>query len=141
MQKLIRVLEATRKGPLTAPSARLAHDLTYIKETTASAGNHHDFQPGTGSSAGGSWTSQSFRFRGCGAHPRCVSKTIVRETPATDRHFHRPSLLRAAANTGASRTCLPIVAGHEYITKYVFPLEGCTMVCRGLVGGGSTWPT
>jgi hypothetical protein len=57
MRKLVRVLEATLKGPQTAPSARLIHDLTHAKEGTTSAGNHPDFQPGTGSATGRSGTN------------------------------------------------------------------------------------
>jgi hypothetical protein len=60
MRKLVRVLEATLKGPQAAPSARLTHDLTRAKEQTASAGSHPDFQPGTGSAAGGSGTNSAF---------------------------------------------------------------------------------
>ncbi len=56
MRKLVRVLEATLKGPQAAPGARLKHDLIRAKEQTASAGSHPDFQPGTGSSAGRSGT-------------------------------------------------------------------------------------
>lgn len=48
MQKLVRVLEATVKGPSAAPSARLTDDLIRVKEQTASAGDLPDFQPGTG---------------------------------------------------------------------------------------------
>ena len=57
MRKLVRVLEATLKGPQTAPSARLTHDLKSAKEQPASAGTHPHFQPGTGSAAGGLGTN------------------------------------------------------------------------------------
>lgn len=39
MQKLVRVLEATVKGPSAAPSARLTDDLKRVKEQPASAGD------------------------------------------------------------------------------------------------------
>jgi len=45
MRKLVRVLEATLKGPQTAPSARLTHDLKSAKEQPASAGTHPIFSP------------------------------------------------------------------------------------------------
>jgi WD40 repeat protein len=48
VRKLVRVLEATVKGPSEAPSARLTDDLVRVKEQAASAGDRPDFQPGTG---------------------------------------------------------------------------------------------